>query len=245
MTKEILAVLGTPPSPLYNRTEKIVRDIDQKLTQLIHKWRFFKAGPPMRVKKFDGSEICYQGIRYSGSPVQVFWSDFIDPYLENYSAKVLEQTSALAIECQFSVEESVEEAKNLLLVMIRRIYAEMAETDQILRGDGIQFPDKEDVSGYIERMSNFVLENSKIEKMKRPVSSKQIFNIESISGTNLQIGSNNSINDSGIKKYFRDIALSGDRDAILLLRELLNNNIARSFICPKEYEYLMSELNRE
>ena len=35
MTKEILAVPGVHPSPLYKRTYKSVQDIDEKLTKLI------------------------------------------------------------------------------------------------------------------------------------------------------------------------------------------------------------------
>ncbi len=106
----------------------------------------------MKVTAYDGTEICYQGLAFKGTPVQIFWNGFIDPYIENNSEIVLEQTSALAIECQFSIEESIEEAKLLLLVMIRRLYYEMAETDKILRGDGFSFPEKKDVSGYIESL---------------------------------------------------------------------------------------------
>lgn len=81
----------------------------------------------MKVTAYDGTEICYQGVAFKGSPVQVFWNGFIEPYIENYSINVFEQTSALATECQYSTEESIEEAKIILLVMVRRLYHEMAK----------------------------------------------------------------------------------------------------------------------
>lgn len=223
MRKEVLGVIGSSPSPLYRRTYKAVQDIDQKLSNLIHKWHLLKTGLPMRVEKFDGSMISYQGLAFSGSPVEVFWRGFIEPYLENYSIQVLEQTSTLAIECQFSVEESVEEAKLLLLTMVRRTYTEMAETDRILRGDGINFPAKRDVSGKIESMSELISQHAEIEKYKKPTSKNQIFNIEKLTGHNVQLGNNNIITTS-LNLFFESINSSGDREAIIALENLLKNS---------------------
>lgn len=244
MTKEILGLPGVLPTPLHRRTYKTVHDIDLKLTHMIHKWRFLKAGPPMRVQKYDGSEICYQGIAFSGSPVSVFWNDFIDPYLENYSITVLEQTSALAIECQFPLDETIEEAKLLLLVMVRRIYDEMAETDRILRGDGINFPDKKDVSGNIQFISEVVCEHAEIEKMKKPTPANQIFNIENINGNNLQLGSYNHLTYSGIESFVKEISASNDEQAKNILVTLLENRTVSSVVGDRT-PTLISLLNDE
>lgn len=239
MTREILALPGATLSPLHRRTYKVIQDADKELTKLIHTWRFLNAGPPMRVKKYDGSDICYQGVAFSGSPVLVFWNDFIDPYLENYSIKILQQTSALAMECQFSVEECVEEAKNLLHVMIRRVYGEMAETDRILRGDGINFPQKRDVSGYIESMSRLVSEHAQIEKMKKPSSTQTIYNIESITSNNLQLGNNNNI-ESGLRNFFENIIHSGDNEAITAALNLLKIELVKKLLPPETLVSLSS-----
>lgn len=244
MAKEILGLPGALPTPLHRRTYKTVQDIDLKLTHLIHKWRFLKAGPPMRVQKYDGSEICYQGIAFSGSPVKVFWNDFIDPYLENYSITVLEQTSALAFECQFPLEETIEEAKRLLLVMVRRIYNDMAETDRILRGDGINFPDKKDVSSYIENMSHIVCENAEIEKMKKPTPANQIYNFENVNGNNLQFGSNNNLTYTNIESFFEKISVSNDDQAKSILLSLLENQTVSSIIGDRTLT-LISLLNNK
>lgn len=245
MTKEILAVTGMRTSPLYGRTSKIVHDVDEKLTKLIHKWRFFKAGPPMVVKKYDGSEICYQGLKFSGTPVLVFWNDFIEPYIENYSIKILEQTSALSFECQFPVEDSIEEAKNLLLVMVRRIYHEMSETDQILRGDGFTFPERKDVSSQIESMSLKISEHAEIEKMKKPSLNQTIFNIDHVSGEHVHVGIKNNNTIDGINEYFRKIALSGEQEAITLLALILKNDTSKNLIGLEATTYLLSILKNK
>lgn len=245
MTKQILAVPGMSPSPLFKRTYKVVQDLDEKLTKLIHKWRFFNAGPPMKVARYDGTEICYQGIAFRGSPVQVYWNGFIEPYIENYSINVLEQTSALAIECQFSIEDSIEEAKNLLLVMIRRIYHEMSETDRILRGDGFNFPEKKDVMCHIESMSQIITEHAEIEKMKKPPSTQNVFNIENVSGKFIQLGAENTINNSELTDLVKKIALSGDDEAILLFKMILKTSILTNFLPKETHDYLTSILTQK
>lgn len=244
MANEILGLPGRLPTPLYRRTFKAVQEIDLKLTKLIHKWRFLNAGPPMKVEQYDGSEICYQGIAFSGTPVRVFWNGFIEPYLENYSITVLEQTSALAIECQFPVEETVEEAKLLLLVMVRRIYSEMAETDRLLRGDGFNFPDKRDVSGDIDSMSRLISEHANIEKMKKPSAGNQIFNFENVSGNNVQIGNDNRMTHLGVQEFFDEVFSSGDEEANIILMKLLNNQTISMIIEKQVPELNLSNKNQ-
>lgn len=246
MTKEILAVPGMIPSPLLKRTYKAVQDIDQKLTKLIHRWRFLKAGPPMKVMAYDGSEICYQGVAFKGSPAQVFWNGFIEPYIENNSINILEQTSALAIECQFPVEESIEEAKSLLLVMVRRIYHEMSETDQLLRGDGFKFPEKKDVSEHIESMSQKIIEHAEVEKLKKPLTTQTIFNIDTVNSKYAQFGTNNNINNINNKNlidFFNIIATSGEKELISLSKKMLDAALSKRLIDNETHQTLTSIFN--
>jgi hypothetical protein len=238
--KEILAVPGMPPSPLFKRTYKAVQDIDEELTKLIRRWRFLHAGPPMKVTAYDGTEICYQGVAFKGSPVQVFWNGFIEPYIENYSINVFEQTSALAIECQYSTEKSIEEAKILLLVMIRRLYHEMAETDKILRGDGFSFPQKKDVSGHIESMSQKIIEHAEIEKLKKPLANQSIFNIENVNSKYAQFGTSNNISIQELSDFFRMIASSGEDEIIVLSKILLSSAHSRKLLSKEKYDFLIS-----
>lgn len=204
MTKEILGLPGWTPSPLYRKIYKEVAEIDQELTSLIHQWHLLKTNLPMSIKKFDGTPINFKGIAFKGSVVDVFWKDFIEPYLENYSVRVLEHTSSLALHCGCSVNESVEEAKSLLLVMVRRIYEVMAETDSLLRGDGITIPEKKNVTSRISHMSHIISEHADIEKMKKKPSEGHVFNIENLQGVNIQLGSNNNMNNIDIDKSTED-----------------------------------------
>ncbi|WP_458048057.1 hypothetical protein [Klebsiella pneumoniae] len=240
MTKEILAVPGMPPSPLFKRTYKAVQDTDEKLTKLIHRWRFLNAGPPMKVTAYDGTEICYQGVAFKGSPVQVFWNGFIEPYIENHSINIFEQTSALAIECQFSIEESIEEAKSLLLVMVRRLYHEMAETDRILRGDGFSLPKKKDISGYIKSMSQKIIEHADIEKLKKPLPSQNIFNIDTVNSKYAQFGSSNNISTQEMYDFFKVIASSGDDEVIVLSKLLLSSACSKKLLSNEKHDFLIS-----
>lgn len=194
----------------------------------------------MKVIAYDGTEICYQGVAFKGSPVQVFWNGFIEPYIENYSMNVLEQTSALAIECQFSTDESIEEAKLLLLVMVRRLYYEMAETDKILRGDGFSFPEKKDVSGYIGSMSQKIIEHAEIEKLKKPLPSHNTFNIDTVNSKYSQFGTNNNISSLELNEFFTRIASSGEVEVISLSKKLLNIAHSKNLLSKEKYDSLTS-----
>ncbi len=245
MGKEVLGLPGCTPTPLYARTNKAVHEIDSKLTGLIHKWHHLNAGVPMRIEKYDGSIISYEGIAYKGSPVTVFWNGFIEPYLENYSLEVLKQTSALAIECQFPVAESVDEAQSLLMVLIRRIYNEMAEVDSILKGNGFEFPKKVDVSGKILGMSELICQHAAIERMKKPSSGNLTYNIENIKGNNIQLGSNNKISSTNFQGFINEISASGDIEAIAILKNLLMNKTASRIIGAEASDFLMVLMGSE
>jgi len=69
---------------LYPLIEKLVEDEWVKLERdQITPWAFMTAGPPFRVKDFYWREISYQGIEFEGSPCEVFWGRYIEPFLED------------------------------------------------------------------------------------------------------------------------------------------------------------------
>ncbi len=68
---------------LYPTFRKRVDDaIEQLIKQKVTPWSFLTAGPPFRIKSFDGKQIAYEGVGFEGSPRQVFWSRYIEPFLE-------------------------------------------------------------------------------------------------------------------------------------------------------------------
>ncbi|TOL77222.1 hypothetical protein CGH89_25185, partial [Vibrio parahaemolyticus] len=68
-----------------------VSETQKKLVDMVVKWSFISVGPPFETQKYDGTPIRYQGIKFAGSPQQVFWCGYIEPYLENHSLEILEQ----------------------------------------------------------------------------------------------------------------------------------------------------------
>ena len=55
-------------TPLYPTFCKRIDDtVDQLIQNQVTPWSFLTAGPPFRIKKFDGKEIAYQGIGFEGS----------------------------------------------------------------------------------------------------------------------------------------------------------------------------------
>ena len=78
--------------------EKRIGDaIAQLLRQQIDPWAFFNTGHPTKLTAYDGSSIGYSGVGFEGSLRLVFWSRYIEPFLENL---VVEQTTSAAREAR-------------------------------------------------------------------------------------------------------------------------------------------------
>ncbi len=70
-------------TPLYPTFRKRVdHAVEQIIKQQVTRWSFLTAGPPFQVKMFDGKQIAYEGVEFEGSPREVFWSRYIEPFLE-------------------------------------------------------------------------------------------------------------------------------------------------------------------
>ncbi|SES92637.1 hypothetical protein [Kosakonia radicincitans] len=231
---EILGLPGHRPTIVYPRLEKLVKAADNRLIQLVTRWIFLTAGPKFEIERFDGTKISYQGVAFSGSPVEVFWRGFIEPYIENESVKILEQAGQLATECEISPEEVVNEARCLLHVVVRRVYGKMSEVDRSLRGDGINFPDKKDVTSNIAAMSAYIDSEAQIVIAKASKNhNKQApsVNFSGLNNAQIQIGNNNNqLMQISVKELVEKIAHSDDKEAKSLLLKVLENNTIASII---------------
>ena len=128
-------------TPLYPTFQKRISDVfEQLMKNQVTPWHFLNAGEPMRVKKHDGNQISYGGVRFEGSPEHVFWSRYIEPFMEEICINEIVLAVKMATERGVSATLLLPEVKGLLLSGIRKTYAEMAKTDQSLRGRGC--PDK-------------------------------------------------------------------------------------------------------
>ena len=134
------------------------------MKQQVTPWSFLTAGPPFRIKMFDGQLIAYCGIGFDGSPRRVFWTRYIEPFLEHLCISEIAAAVAMAKEKEVDARLLLPELKDLLSAGCRRTYATMADVDRRLRGKG--FPDKVDLKSVnyeIAAMDHFIEERIQAE----------------------------------------------------------------------------------
>lgn len=128
-------------TPLYPTFKKRVDDaIEQLIKQQVTPWSFLTAGPLFRIKSFDGRQIAYGGVEFEGSPRDVFWSHYIEPFLEELCISEIATAVSMARERGVDARLLLPEFRELLSSGIRKVYTRMADVDRRLRGKG--YPDK-------------------------------------------------------------------------------------------------------
>lgn len=124
-------------TPLY---PTFAKHIDDAIEQLLHKqvnpWALLNTGLPMRVTTYDGRNISYQGGGFEGSSRLVFWSRYIEPFLEALTIKEITAAVAAARERGVDAKLLLPEVQGLLLSSSRKVFARMAHLDQRLLGKG-------------------------------------------------------------------------------------------------------------
>jgi hypothetical protein len=120
-------------------------------------WSFLNSGNVFRCKDFYKKAISYQGVTFEGSPREVFWGRYIEPFLEDISYRAIDQTIRLCNEKGEILKEPLSETARLLKILVRKNYELMADVDQRLRGHG--FPQniaKRNVDSQIAEMDRFI-----------------------------------------------------------------------------------------
>lgn len=152
-------------TPLYPTFRKRVNDaIEQIIKQQATPWSFLTAGPPFRIKYFDGKQIAYEGIEFDGSARNVFWSRYIEPFLENLC--ISEITAAISMTKERGVDARLflPELQVLLSSGCHKVYTRMADVDRRLRGKG--YPNKvnlRSIEQEFQAMSEFIDERIRSE----------------------------------------------------------------------------------
>lgn len=124
-------------TPLYPTFKKRIEDATEQLLQRqVTPWAFLTAGPPFRVRTFDGREIAYQGIRFEGSPQNVFWSRYIEPFLESMAVEEIAFGVTLARERDVDARLLLPEVQGLLIAAAHKTFSNMAEVERRLLGKG-------------------------------------------------------------------------------------------------------------
>jgi len=125
---------------LYPKYKKRISDsIDLLIKNQVTPWAFLNSGKPFRVKTFDQKQIAYEGIGFEGSPAHVFWSGYIEPFIEDIVTAEIAEAAKEASERNVDATLLLPEIKGLFQVGVRKVFVEMSNIDRRLRGKG--FPE--------------------------------------------------------------------------------------------------------
>lgn len=139
-------------SAIYQITKNIIEDEYEKLRRdKITPWSFLQSGHSFKCIDFFGREIYYSGVKFEGSPELVFWDGFIEPFLKDIIFRTINNTIQLCREKKIFSATPIKETGELLKVLVRKVYNDMADVDRRLRGAGFpQKIEKKDVSGKVQ-----------------------------------------------------------------------------------------------
>lgn len=142
---------------MYERTKMEVRNLSNRLMGKLDPWLFIDAGPPFEVTRFDGKPIRYQGVKFTGSPRDVFWGGFIEPFLEDGIINVLDKTAGRCRDANLKPTAYLDEAADRLQGLVRGTYDHMAGIDQrLMNKGGLRSAGRRDVTGKIVRMEQVI-----------------------------------------------------------------------------------------
>ena len=129
-------------TPLYPTFKKRVHDaVDQLIKKQVTPWAFFNSGHPFRIQAFDNRPISYGSTGgFESAPHQVFWSRYIEPFLEDLCLTEIKAAIEMAQHRGVDGKLVLSELRDLLSAGCLRVYKRMADIDRRLRGRG--FPDK-------------------------------------------------------------------------------------------------------
>lgn len=129
--------LAGPRTPLYPLIKQKVTDEAYPIFERLQAWRMMTSGPGLNTTNIQGKPIRYSGsIGFEGSPRIVFWSGLFEPFLSKAAQQCLQWTIDTCRERHLSSAEYLAETRDLLGVLVQRVYEHMARTDQVLRGRG-------------------------------------------------------------------------------------------------------------
>ena len=144
--------------------ERLDREFEQLDKEKITPWAFLRTERGIKVMRFDGTEINGGGVEFDGTPKEIFWNGFIEPFLKDIISRAFAYTRAFCTEHRLDSVRPMNETAKELRFGIERIFARMTDIDRRLRGKG--FPNT--VSAYnpvgkIRGIDNFLQERLRAE----------------------------------------------------------------------------------
>ena len=110
------------------------------LREQVTSWLMGFANGKLETQYFNKKKISYDGIGYEGSPRNVFWGRYIEPFLEDVAERLIAEISKECIENNLNLEEELRALSVNLKNMYIRVFEEMIKIDQRLLGKG--YPDR-------------------------------------------------------------------------------------------------------
>lgn len=145
-------------SVLYPIIQKRLKDeLESLIKNQVTSWVFMTTPVGVNVKKFDGKKISYSGIEFSGSPEEVFWGGYIEPFLEHISFNAIDEAVEKCKTQKAELKPVLNDIQELLKLGFNNVFAHMADVDRRLRGKG--YPERvslKSVDSYVKRMEAFV-----------------------------------------------------------------------------------------
>jgi hypothetical protein len=124
-------------TPLYPIFKKRISDsVEHLLQNQVTPWSFLTAGKSFRVKNFYGREIAYEGVGFEGSPREVFWARYVEPFLEDLTVREVDAAVSSARVREVDAKLLLPEVQSLLRDASRKVFSRMAQIDQRLIGNG-------------------------------------------------------------------------------------------------------------
>lgn len=127
------------PSPLLPTFQKSIYDESESITRdRVDPWLHLSHSG-VHLKTFDGRAIEYQGVHFLGTPSQIFWSRYIEPFLEDFVLRQLALAVRLSKERELDGRELIGDIRPLLKQASAKVFSRMADVDRRLMSGG--FPD--------------------------------------------------------------------------------------------------------
>jgi len=161
----------------------------QIIKNQITPWLTGFAAGKLKVKKFDKTLIKCSGILFSGSIRSLFWNNYIEPFLEDVTDRLIKKIAEECLANNLEIKTELHELSKNLQGMYKNVYEAMSRTDQKLRGNG--FPNsvpKRDITNEIANMDTYLQqqitmeiakynERKKLDNLKQKYSVKNLWSI--------------------------------------------------------------------
>lgn len=109
-----------------------------------YKWHFIGKDGPVAIDSFDGREIRYGGIAFSGTARDIYWDTIVRGVRKEINDQLIWIDTEVRRYKHDVAIAAIDECAGLLASFVRSIRRQAVAKDRILRGNGISFPAEND-----------------------------------------------------------------------------------------------------